>query len=39
MAELLAFLIGCAAVFLLWMAFDVRSSGKPEPRDIDEGPR
>lgn len=39
MAELLAFLIGCAAVFLLWMAFDVRSSGKPDPLDINEGQR
>lgn len=39
MANALAFLIACAVVFLLWMAFDVRSSGQPERRDIDEGPR
>ena len=39
MAKALAFLIACAVVFLLWMAFDVRSSGKPEPLDNDEGPR
>lgn len=39
MADLLAFLIGCAVVFLLWMAFDVRSSGRPEPLDNDEGRR